>query len=591
MRFTATCLMAMLVVSGVALAADTLTTYDGMQIRGRVLRLKNGRLEIQAEDEAELQKIAPGDVSQAKFVPAPPTLEKGGSLLLIDNDGMHGPEEKSAKIKLRKGLHAITLMYIQGTHGATLDFSWEGPGIKKQKVPPNVLSKWKSNATDVTYSAELDAEGFRLPDEIEETIQQAGYKLYEWDQNGTVTEVGDLRNLTLKKYGTGRQIDLNFQHAATNFGAVFYALLNVPKDGEYTFSVNSDDGSQLYFGKTPPIAQPTVREPKKDEWLLRLNGEAQLYSTLAGWDEQGIHCSVKMSSKGVDLAVPSAQLRELWSPEYAGKTSELDRSGEPQDADSVYAKNKDGQIQRVSGTVIGIAAESLKFDYQGTERTIALERVVAVIPRRVEPEQVAGPRRTHILFDFCGPNQLVGQLSELTPGSVAIELPWGETIEVSRNWVYKMQVLNGRMQSLQELEPAVVVKTPFFDHILPWQSGRSLTGGTLQIGDKTYSKGLCLHAQTRLTYELRGEFERFQCDLGLQQTDGAAGNALVRIVADGEDLFAADEVQTADETRSLDLDVTGKDQLVLEVDFGRNMHIGDHVVFGDARLLRPEQTP
>ena len=187
-----------------------------------------------------------------------------------------------------------------------------------------------------------------------------------------------------------------------------------------------------------------------------------------------------------------ARAGKFWTREYAAKNADIDRSGESTDADTVYAKNADGQVQQVSGSVLGITDEALKFEFQGQERSIALKRVAAVItrqPAELTAEDRRDTRRLRILFDLCGPDQFVGHLVAMTPGRATIELPWGQTLSISRNAIYKMIVLNGRMQSLEDLTPAEVAQTPYFDRMLNWQSGQSLVGGTLRIGEQTYEKG------------------------------------------------------------------------------------------------------
>ena len=59
--------------------------------------------------------------------------------LLINHDGLHGPAEKAAAIKLAKGFHDITVHYFQAGGGMYLELKYEGPGIKKQVIPPSVL--------------------------------------------------------------------------------------------------------------------------------------------------------------------------------------------------------------------------------------------------------------------------------------------------------------------------------------------------------------------------------------------------------------------------------------------------------------------
>jgi hypothetical protein len=59
--------------------------------------------------------------------------------VLINNDGLHPVVEVPKTIKLKKGLHPISVKYFQegGLNGLTV--SWQGPGIPKQEIPALVL--------------------------------------------------------------------------------------------------------------------------------------------------------------------------------------------------------------------------------------------------------------------------------------------------------------------------------------------------------------------------------------------------------------------------------------------------------------------
>jgi len=59
--------------------------------------------------------------------------------LLIDNDGIHGMDEKSERISLSKGKHALVLEYLQGKAGAGLSFEYVGPGMSRRKLPVSAL--------------------------------------------------------------------------------------------------------------------------------------------------------------------------------------------------------------------------------------------------------------------------------------------------------------------------------------------------------------------------------------------------------------------------------------------------------------------
>ncbi len=62
----------------------------------------------------------------------------GGSEL-INNDGGHPVIERFETIALKAGYHEIIVKYFQGGGTHHLQLGWEGPGFKKEDVPPDVL--------------------------------------------------------------------------------------------------------------------------------------------------------------------------------------------------------------------------------------------------------------------------------------------------------------------------------------------------------------------------------------------------------------------------------------------------------------------
>ena len=62
-----------------------------------------------------------------------------GNELIVDNDGLHGMQEKEGIIALSAGLHPIRVTFFEKTGGDGLKVLYKGPGIEKQSVPDNVL--------------------------------------------------------------------------------------------------------------------------------------------------------------------------------------------------------------------------------------------------------------------------------------------------------------------------------------------------------------------------------------------------------------------------------------------------------------------
>ncbi|MFN4257982.1 MAG: PA14 domain-containing protein [Gemmataceae bacterium] len=74
------------------------------------------------------------------------TKSDDGSVLLIngkrvvDNDGIHPPQEKEGTIQLTKGRHLFEVGLIQGGGGFELSVHWQPPGAKaREPIPPGVL--------------------------------------------------------------------------------------------------------------------------------------------------------------------------------------------------------------------------------------------------------------------------------------------------------------------------------------------------------------------------------------------------------------------------------------------------------------------
>jgi len=62
-----------------------------------------------------------------------------GDKELIDNGGAHGNQERQGRIYLDDGTHPITVLYFDSGGNQFLEVSYQGPGIKKQKIPANIL--------------------------------------------------------------------------------------------------------------------------------------------------------------------------------------------------------------------------------------------------------------------------------------------------------------------------------------------------------------------------------------------------------------------------------------------------------------------
>ncbi len=66
--------------------------------------------------------------------------------LVVDNDGLHGAEERRGMVALRAGLHRMTVRYFQGGGGAALELRVRRDGGAWAPVPPEWLQSLRANA-------------------------------------------------------------------------------------------------------------------------------------------------------------------------------------------------------------------------------------------------------------------------------------------------------------------------------------------------------------------------------------------------------------------------------------------------------------
>lgn len=60
---------------------------------------------------------------------------------IVNNDGLHAPQERSGSVYLSKGKHPIQVTFFERTVGEVLEVRYSGPGIGKQRIPSSVLSR------------------------------------------------------------------------------------------------------------------------------------------------------------------------------------------------------------------------------------------------------------------------------------------------------------------------------------------------------------------------------------------------------------------------------------------------------------------
>jgi hypothetical protein len=200
-------------------------------------------------------------------------------------------------------------------------------------------------------------------------------------------------------------------------------------------------------------------------------------------------------------------------------------------------------------------------------------------------EPVRSPQTPRVAVRVRAGHEVEGLLVELGGESLQLRFDEGFRAKVPLSEVARIGVVSDRLLFLSEAAPAAVDQTPAFNRKWPVAMDRSLEGGPIRLGGRTWELGICMVPRTRMTWSLAGRYHVFAATLGIGDEVGDAGHAVFRVLGDGKELFVAEGVRGGETPRDVRLDIQGVDRLSLEVDFGEGLDLGDHCVFAEARVL------
>ena len=143
--------------------------------------------------------------------------------------------------------------------GSIVSFSWKqvsGPATTTIATPDQAKAS-VTGLIEGTYTFELsvaDQDGASAKVQVKVTVEAApvpapseGNLVYHYYE-GTWNQLPDFSQLSAIASGTVDYFDLGVRQKDSNFAVVFEGYIEIPVSGDYTFELNSDDGSKLYIG-------------------------------------------------------------------------------------------------------------------------------------------------------------------------------------------------------------------------------------------------------------------------------------------------------------------------------------------------------
>lgn len=155
---------------------------------------------------------------------------------IVNNDGLHGTQERSGSIGLKAGKHALRVVFFENTGGESLSVSWAGPGLSKATIPSNVL--------------------YRTSDAME-----TGSIIREFWLGISGSSVTDI---PLETTPSGSDVLTSLEGPVNwddSYGARIRGYVVPSTSGTYTFYVSGDDNSELWLSSnSDPAGKAKIAE-------------------------------------------------------------------------------------------------------------------------------------------------------------------------------------------------------------------------------------------------------------------------------------------------------------------------------------------
>lgn len=284
----------------------------------------------------------------------------------------------------------------------------------------------------------------------------------------------------------------------------------------------------------------------------------------------------------VRLAAPEAKVDAAWD-ELLGREFRQD----------VLIVRKENVLDHLGGVAGTMDEQTVRFLLDGEEVPVKREKLFGIIFYHRQKPSLARTGR----MELAGSDALELKQVGFDGAEFKVSLAAGGEVAVPAAAVRALDLSQGKVRYLSQMEPRDVKYVTFFENDIVWEYARdkNLDGEPISLHGQVFPRGLCIHSGTTLRYRLGGEYRRFQAVMGIDDAvRERGGNVHVVISGDGKTLFEGDVVGVkkegdptgAGEPIPLDLDVSGVRELLIDVGFGRDLDVCDHLDLAGAKVTK-----
>jgi hypothetical protein len=258
--------------------------------------------------------------------------------------------------------------------------------------------------------------------------------------------------------------------------------------------------------------------------------------------------------------------------------------GERRRQDVLWLRNGD----RIEGNLAELTPDVVRMEEAGGRRaTISVDKA-AVIALNTELARLVRPRDLFGRLILTNGARLSLASAQADSRTLVGKTFQGKEVRISVDRIATIDMLGGCAVYLSDLKPSHYEHRSYLGLSWPFARDASVAGRQIRLGGSFYDKGIGMHSESRLQFDLDGTYEWFEALVGLDERTGSKGNVEVELHLDGkkQDIGKA-ELAGRDLPRPVRVHVQGSRTLTLVAKFGRGGDVQDHLDWAQARLLKP----
>src|SRR5580704_5591894 len=353
--------------------------------------------------------------------------------------------------------------------------------------------------------------------------------------------------------------------------------------------IRRDSAARFAVGDVVRVEFANRGAPPPRASLIQLANGDRIVAGLSSMSDEALVALWKSYPDLPPVQIPAAAIAGILVnvPDSAVERTRAFRDvfGRRDKSDTVLLVNGD----RLAGDLTSFDQAALKLSQGGKLLQIELPRVRG-ISFSSDLTSLPAAHKPRIEVTLGDGSQLTGwNASREAGGPLRLSSLLVSTLELPLADVAAIRFLDGRATYLSDLQPTESRQAPYFGSAVaaPPARDQAATGGPLLVRGRQYAKGLGTRSHSQITYDLGGQFRSFQATAAIDDYAARKGSVRFAVDADGARLWTSPLVTGSSRPIPVGpVDVTGKRQLTLVVEYGELADVDDWADWCDAIVIR-----